>query len=50
MEKIIKMIIMVLSVGFGLFLDEIKFIYIGVLAHLLVSILFKYKSKILNQK
>lgn len=44
LEKIIKMIILVLSLAFGLFLEETKFIYIGVLVYFLVSIFFKYKK------
>lgn len=44
-EKIIKMLIITLSLAFGLISQEVKFIYIGIILYFFIYILFKYKNK-----
>lgn len=44
-EKIIKTLIITLSLAFGLFLEETKFIYIGIFIYFLVSVFFNIKNK-----
>lgn len=44
-EKILKMLILVLSLAPAIFLENTTFIYIGAIVYFLVHIYFKLKNK-----